>query len=131
MKHQNVNVHIKWNCFITIRDDIIVSQRLPWKRGGANKSGAWLTANVHVRRAGRAHCARYIKFSHVRKSKFLSDSDSEPVFFLLRFLRKNGVRKEEVLGIVEKTNSVFNTTWSEYPSAQRVPSGYIAETSHH
>ena len=76
-----MNVHTKWNCFITIRDDIIVSQRLPWKRGGANKSGAWLTANVRVRRAGRAHCARYIKFSHVRKSKFLSDSDSEPVFF--------------------------------------------------
>ena len=24
---------------------------------------------------------RHIKFSHVRKSKFLSDSDSEPVFF--------------------------------------------------
>ena len=76
-----MNVHTKWNCFITIRDDIIVSQRLPWKRGGANISGAWLTANVRVRRAGRAHCARYIKFSHVRKSKFLSDSDSEPVFF--------------------------------------------------
>ena len=78
--------------------------------GGANDYGAWLTASVRVRRVAES-IARAV-------TNFLTFVSELSPFSLLRFLRKNAAKKEEVPGLGGKEELRV-----QYPSgANRYPS---------